>query len=106
MDASFIVTEAISSLKNNPVLDFLKLRVSYNRNANDPLSPYQLVPVYNNATGFPYGNNVGLTIDNTLPDPNLKPFSYHVLTPLRPSLALDVRQFRDALLSKTIGPPR
>lgn len=73
VDASFIVTEAISGLKNNPVLDFLKLRVSYNRNANDPLSPYQLVPVYNNATGFPYGNNVGLTIDNTLPDPNLKP---------------------------------
>ena len=72
VDASFIVTEAFSSLSSD-VLNFLKLRLSYNKNANDPLNAYQLAATYSNATGFPYGTTVGLTIDNTAPDRNLKP---------------------------------
>jgi TonB-linked SusC/RagA family outer membrane protein len=71
-DASFIVTEAFSSLKTS-FLDFLKLRLSWNKNANDPLSAYDLKGTFSNASGFPYGSVVGLTIDNTAPDPFLKP---------------------------------
>ncbi|GAA4413574.1 SusC/RagA family TonB-linked outer membrane protein [Nibrella viscosa] len=69
---SFIPTDAFPMIKSS-FLNFAKLRASYNKNANDNIPLYGLDLVYNNGNNFPYGNTVGLTVGNTLPDPNLKP---------------------------------
>jgi len=69
---SFIVTDAFPSLKSN-LLNYAKLRTSYNKNGNDNIPLYGLDLAYNNGANFPYGNNVGLSVGNTLPDANLKP---------------------------------
>jgi TonB-linked SusC/RagA family outer membrane protein len=69
---SFILTDAFPSLKSN-ILNYAKLRTSYNKNGNDNIPLYGLDLAYNNGANFPYGNNVGLTVGNTLPDANLKP---------------------------------
>ena len=69
---SFILTDAFPALKSN-VLNYAKLRTSYNKNGNDNIPLYGLDLAYNNGANFPYGNNVGLSVGNTLPDANLKP---------------------------------
>ncbi len=69
---SFIATDAIPALKSN-VLNYAKIRVNYNKNANDNIPLYGLKPTFPNGAGFPYGNTVGLTVGNTLPDAGLKP---------------------------------
>lgn len=69
---SFSVTDAFPSLKSN-VLNYAKLRTSYNKNGNDNIPLYGLDLAYNNGANFPYGNNVGLSVGNTLPDADLKP---------------------------------
>ncbi len=69
---SFIPTDAFPALKGK-VLNYAKLRLNYNKNANDNIPLYGLDLVYNNGANFPYGNTVGLTVGNVLPDANLKP---------------------------------
>jgi TonB-linked SusC/RagA family outer membrane protein len=69
---SFIVTDAIPALKSK-VLNYAKLRVNFNKNANDNISLYGLDLQYTNGGGFPYGNTVGLSVGNVLPDANLRP---------------------------------
>jgi TonB-linked SusC/RagA family outer membrane protein len=69
---SFIATDAIPALKSK-VLNYAKFRLNFNKNANDNIDPYGLNLVYNNGANFPYGNTVGLSVGNTLPDANLKP---------------------------------
>ena len=69
---SLVLTDAIPKLKND-VLNYAKLRGSYNKNGNDNIPLYGLDLQYNNGANFPYGNNVGLSVGNTLPDANLKP---------------------------------
>ncbi len=71
-DVSFIVTEMAPSLKSD-VLSFLKIRGSFNKNGNENLGPYRLDPTFSPGAGFPYGSNVGVTVDNTYPDPSLAP---------------------------------
>ncbi len=68
---SFIATDAIPALKSN-VLNYAKIRTSFNVNANDNIAPYGLDLAYNNGANFPYGNTVGITVGNTLPDSKLK----------------------------------
>lgn len=76
VDAAIILTDAIPAIKNN-VLSYAKLRAGFNRNGNDNLGNsdviYGLDLSYPNGGGFPYGNNVGLTVGDLLPDANLKP---------------------------------
>lgn len=69
---SFILTDAVPSLKSKN-LNYAKLRVNFSRNGNDNLPLYGLDLTYPNGGGFPYGNIVGLSVGNTLPDANLKP---------------------------------
>lgn len=69
---SFIATDAFPAIKGK-VLNFAKIRANYNKNANDNIPYYGLDLTYPNGTGFPFGNTVGLTVGNTLPDGNLKP---------------------------------
>ncbi|HVF82506.1 MAG TPA: SusC/RagA family TonB-linked outer membrane protein [Flavisolibacter sp.] len=75
VDASAIVTDLIPSIRGN-VLSYAKIRAGYNKNGNDNLGAgvdYGLDLSFPNAGGFPYGNNVGITVGDVLPDANLKP---------------------------------
>jgi TonB-linked SusC/RagA family outer membrane protein len=69
---SFIATDAFPSLKSRN-FNYAKLRANVNKNGNDNLPLYGLDLTYPNGGGFPYGNIVGLTVGNVLPDANLKP---------------------------------
>lgn len=71
-DVSVVLTEAFPSIKSD-FLSFLKLRAGVNRNANDNIGPYNLDATFSPGAGYPYGGNVGVTVDNTYPDPSLKP---------------------------------
>jgi TonB-linked SusC/RagA family outer membrane protein len=71
-DVSFILTEALPGIKSN-VLNYAKLRAGYNKNANDNINPYELDLNYQSGSGFPFGNTVGYSVGNVLPDANLKP---------------------------------
>jgi TonB-linked SusC/RagA family outer membrane protein len=72
-DVSAILTDLVPSLKSN-ILSYAKLRTGWNKNGNDNLPvDYGLDLSYPNAGGFPYGNNVGITVGDVLPDANLKP---------------------------------
>jgi TonB-linked SusC/RagA family outer membrane protein len=82
VNASFIATDAIPSIKNN-VLNFLKIRGSYAKSGNVNLGgaayggAYQIDPTYGTIGGFPYGSNVGFTANQLVPDANLTPeFQY------------------------------
>jgi TonB-linked SusC/RagA family outer membrane protein len=72
VDASAVITELLPVLKTN-VLSYIKLRAGYNKNGNDNLPLYGLDPSFGNAAGFPYGNTVGISVGNTLPDADLMP---------------------------------
>jgi TonB-linked SusC/RagA family outer membrane protein len=69
---SFIATDAFPRIQSS-FLNYMKLRANYNKNANDNIPLYGLDLTYPNGAGFPYGNTVGLTVGNTLPDANLRP---------------------------------
>jgi len=71
-DVSVILTDVFPVLKSNS-LTFLKLRASYNKNGNENIGPYSLDPTFSPGPGFPFGSNVGVTVDNVYPDPSLQP---------------------------------
>jgi hypothetical protein len=77
VNGSLVVTDngnasLLPSLHNN-VLNFLKLRGSYTKSGNVNLGPYSTEATYSQPAGFPYGNVVGFSANNTIPDPNLTP---------------------------------
>lgn len=96
---SFIATEAIDALKNSDVLSYAKLRASYSKVGSDA-SPYNLVPTFGAAAGFPFGSIAAFTLSNTTPNPNLKPeftTSYEFgteLSFLKDKLGLDVTYYK------------
>jgi TonB-linked SusC/RagA family outer membrane protein len=72
VDASYILTDAIPGLKSN-FLSFAKLRASWNRNANDNIPLYGLDLRFETTGGFPFGNTVGYTVGDVLPEAGLRP---------------------------------
>ncbi|HET7898257.1 MAG TPA: outer membrane beta-barrel protein, partial [Flavisolibacter sp.] len=72
VDLSYILTDAIPSLKSR-VLSYAKLRASWNKNANDNIPVYGLDLQFSPNIGFPYGNTVGYSVGDILPDKNLRP---------------------------------
>jgi TonB-linked SusC/RagA family outer membrane protein len=69
---SVVLSDAISALKTS-TFSFLKVRGAVSKSANVNLSPYQLAATYSQPAGFPFGNTVGFTANNTIPAVNLKP---------------------------------
>lgn len=69
---SFVLTQAVPALKGD-IMNYAKLRASWNKNGNDNIALYGLDPTFPNGPGFPYGNTVGLTVGDVLPDQGLKP---------------------------------
>lgn len=73
-DVSFIATDAIEALKDNEVLNVLKLRAGWSKSGNVNLSPYGLLATFGQARGFPYeGTGAGFTIGSTMVAEGLKP---------------------------------
>jgi TonB-linked SusC/RagA family outer membrane protein len=72
VDASYILTDAIPSLRGR-VLNYAKLRASWNKNANDNIPVYGLDLQFQSSGGFPFGNTVGYTVGDVLPDQGLSP---------------------------------
>lgn len=73
-NASLVLSDAISSIKNSNLISYLKVRGGINKTGNADINPYQLQPTYSGASGgFPFGTLPGYTANNTAYDPNLKP---------------------------------
>ncbi|QJD97259.1 SusC/RagA family TonB-linked outer membrane protein [Mucilaginibacter robiniae] len=73
VDASFVFTDAIKALKDNPILSSGKIRASISKVYTVQLIPYQLQSTFSTGSGFPYGSVAGFSVGNTVYDPNLKP---------------------------------
>jgi TonB-linked SusC/RagA family outer membrane protein len=108
LSLSFVPTDAFPSLQSD-ILNFAKIRVGFNKNGNDNLSPYQLDIIYPNGIGFPFGGLFGATVGDVIPDPDLRPevvYSYEVggeFQLFKNRLNLDVTAYRqdskDAILT-------
>ncbi len=74
LNASFVLSDAIPSLKGNNTLSFLKLRASYSETGNvSGIGVYETETVYNsNSFGFPF-NVPGFTAGNAARDPFVAP---------------------------------
>jgi len=72
VDASLNVTEIFPAIKNN-ILNYAKVRAGYSQNVADNIPIYGLDRTFPNAGGFPYGNQVGITVGNLLPASDLEP---------------------------------
>jgi TonB-linked SusC/RagA family outer membrane protein len=73
VDASFVFTDAIPSLKNNRLLSYGKVRGGWSKVGNISVGPYALDNLALVGGGFPYGSTAGFTISNNFANPNLKP---------------------------------
>jgi len=73
-DVSAILTDIIPSLKEGPILSFLKVRAGWSKTGQIALSNwYATLPAYVAGAGFPYGSNAGFRLSTSLSNPNLKP---------------------------------
>lgn len=70
---SLILTQAISALQNKSILSFAKLRASYSKVGDVNTFPYGITNTFVPTNGFPYGGTGGLSLDQTLNNPKLKP---------------------------------
>ena len=68
--ASFVVTDAIQALKDNPVLSFAKLTLSNSTVYND-LAPYRINETYSQHVSFPFGSVNGFYLSPTAVDANI-----------------------------------
>ncbi|HEY0432331.1 MAG TPA: hypothetical protein VGC95_00580, partial [Chitinophagaceae bacterium] len=83
IDASLVVSDLVSSLRDNKTLSYLKLRGAHSVTGNaSPLgggSPYiadgayVINPVYNVGGGFPYGSLGGYSLSTLIANPDIKP---------------------------------
>ncbi|PAW92862.1 hypothetical protein CKK33_04900 [Mucilaginibacter sp. MD40] len=70
---SFVPTDAFSFMKDNKVLNYLKLYGSLSRVGNISIGSYQINNIYGVTSGFPYGSLGGLSAGTTNYSPDLKP---------------------------------
>ncbi|SER69078.1 SusC/RagA family TonB-linked outer membrane protein [Pedobacter rhizosphaerae] len=73
VDIAATLTDVIPALKESKVISNLKLRGGISKVSAVQVDPYKLISTINPASGFPYGNTAGYTVDNQINDPNLKP---------------------------------
>ncbi|MFV0604742.1 MAG: SusC/RagA family TonB-linked outer membrane protein [Niabella sp.] len=76
-DLSFLASDAFSSIKNSTPINLLKIRVSTAKVGNVNLGAYRTLPIFFQASGYPYSGNVGYSVDNSIVTQGLKPeFTY------------------------------
>lgn len=71
--ASFVLTDAIPSLKDNKWLTYAKLRSTYSSTGQISVNPYSVQNVFDVAGGFPIGSTPGLVLSGQYNNPNLVP---------------------------------
>jgi len=67
---SFVITDAISALKENPILSYAKITASNSTVYND-LAAYQINENYSQSAAFPLGTVNGFFLSNTAVDANI-----------------------------------
>lgn len=73
-DVSFIATDAIEALKDNSILNTLKLRAGWSKSGNVNISAYQLRSTLSQANGFPFGaSGAGFSLNGRMVKPSLLP---------------------------------
>lgn len=72
-NASIVLSDAVSSIKNSNLISYLKVRGALSKSGNVNIGVYALQPTYTQPAGFPYGSNAGFSAGNTIPSPDLKP---------------------------------
>lgn len=55
VDAAFVFTDVIPTLKNNKLLSYGKIRAAYSHTGQITLSPFSIFNTFNMAPGYPYG---------------------------------------------------
>lgn len=70
-DVSFIATDAIPALQDNPVLNYLKIRGGVSRTGKVNVNPYSLEATFSSVTG--YGSGTFFSQSSELVSPDLKP---------------------------------
>ena len=70
---SFIPTDAIPALKDNKILNYMKIYGSLSKVGNIDIGPYQIQNIYNLTPGFPYGSLGGLSAGTTSYSSSLRP---------------------------------
>lgn len=73
VNASVVLSDAISSIKNSNLISYAKVRAAYSKSGNVNLGIYALQPTYSQPPGFPYGGNAGFSANQIIPSPDLKP---------------------------------
>lgn len=73
VDASFVLTNYIESLKNNKTINALKVRGGVSRVGNVNLGAYALNTTFSQGAGFPYNNIPGYGIGTRVVNANIKP---------------------------------
>ncbi|MDR1683271.1 MAG: SusC/RagA family TonB-linked outer membrane protein, partial [Candidatus Symbiothrix sp.] len=78
VNASVVLTDAIPAISSN-IMNFFKLRASWNKTGNADISPYRLNATFSQLTdgdelsGFPFNGIPGYSADRTAYDKNLEP---------------------------------
>ncbi|MXV49886.1 SusC/RagA family TonB-linked outer membrane protein [Pedobacter sp. HMF7647] len=99
VNLSFVVTDAISALKDNNILSYAKLRGGVAK-VGSTADPYVLLNTFGAGSGFPFGSLASFTLSNTTNNPDLKPeftTSYEAgteLSFLQDKLGLDFTYYR------------
>ena len=73
IDASWVFTDAIPSLKSSRFINYGKLRAAYSVTGEVSVPPYSIENTFNVPGNFPYGSLPGLQISGTLNNPKLMP---------------------------------
>ncbi len=73
VSASFVLSEAIPSLKEGKYLNYLKLRGALSKTGNVNLAPYSLENKFAAGTFFPYGTIVGFQSTGVSSQPEYQP---------------------------------
>jgi TonB-linked SusC/RagA family outer membrane protein len=66
VNASLVLSDAIPAIKNGDFVSYLKLRGALSKTGNVNLGAYSLENTFSQSNGFPYGNLLGFSSDNTL----------------------------------------
>jgi TonB-linked SusC/RagA family outer membrane protein len=73
VSTSLVLSEAIPAIKNSRAISYLKVRGAISKTGNVNLPAYSLENTYSQTNGFPYGNLIGLSSDNTLRQSSYEP---------------------------------
>lgn len=73
VDASFVFTDAINSLKSQDIISYGKLRGAYSQTGQITIGPYNFTNIFDVAAGYPYGGQAGVGLNSSYRNPGLKP---------------------------------